>query len=122
VRTAAFFTRARRSPKATLSKTSRWGKSVALEDGVDLAAVWRRGRHVDVVEQDLSLVGALEAGDQPQGRRLAATRGAKQREELTRLDRDVDPVDGRDLPELLAKLDEVDGAGAHLTPPAPRSR
>ena len=74
---------------------------VALEDGVDLAAVRRRRRHVVAVEQDLPVVRTFEAGDQPQRRRLAAPRRAEEREELAGLDRDVDPVDGCDVSELL---------------------
>src|SRR5262249_3330179 len=95
---------------------------VALEHGVDLAAVRRRRWHVGAVEQDLSLRRALEAGDEPQGRRLAAARRAEQGEELACLDGDVDPVDGGDLTELLSQLDELDGTGLHVTPPAQRSR
>ena len=69
---------------------------VALEDGVDVAALGRDGREVGAVEQDLARGRALEAGDQPQRRRLAAARRPQQREELARPDREVDAVDRGD--------------------------
>ena len=51
---------------------------VALEDGVDLAAVRRGSGRVGAADKDLTLVRLLEAGDQPQRRGLAAARRAEQ--------------------------------------------
>ena len=81
---------------------------VALEDGVHLPLVRRRRRHVGAVEQDLAAVRPLEAGDQPQRRRLAATGRSEQREELAAVDVQVDAVDRDDVGELLAQRDEID--------------
>ena len=47
---------------------------VLLEDGVDVALVRRGADRVDAADQDLALVGLLEAGDHPQRRGLAAAR------------------------------------------------
>ena len=107
---------ARRRPKATLSKTFRCGKQrIALEDGVDGTAMGRRLGHVDAVEQDLALGRLLEAGDHAQGRRLAAARGAQQREELARRHVQIDPVHGVHIAEALDEIDQLDFAAAHRT-------
>jgi hypothetical protein len=55
--------------------------------------VRRRARHVVAVEQDLALGRALEAGDEPQRRRLAAARRAEHREELAARHLELDAVD-----------------------------
>ena len=63
-------------------------------------------------------VGPLEAGDQPQRRRLAAARRAEHREELAARDLHVDAVDGDDLAVVLLELLEMD-LPTHLAgPPA----
>ena len=70
---------------------------VGLEHHADVADVGRRhdaaaGRRDRLArDSDLAAVGVLEAGNAPQGRRLAATRGAEQRHELALrdLERDV---------------------------------
>ena len=51
---------------------------------------------------DLTGVGALEAADQAQHRRLAAAAGAEQRADRSRLDLQVDAVDGAHRPVGLA--------------------
>ena len=87
-----------------------WKQRVALEHGVDLPLVrWDAG-HVHAIEQDRSTRGLLEARDQPQRRRLAASGWAQEREELTALDREVEPVDGRHLVEALDQVDQTNFA------------
>ena len=50
----------------------------------------------------------LEAADHPQRRRLAAARGAEQREEVAALDRERELVDGGHLAEALGDILEMD--------------
>jgi hypothetical protein len=57
-------------------------EGVVLEHGVDLAPVGGERRDVRAVEHDRAVVGKLEARDQSQGRRLAATGRSEQRVEL----------------------------------------
>ena len=66
---------------------------------------------VDAADQDRSLGRLLEAGEQPQRRRLAAPRRAEQREELAPAHGEVDAVDGRDRTEA---LDDADQFGVEL--------
>ena len=81
---------------------------VVLEDGVDVALVGRAVRDVGAAELDSSFVGALEAGDQPQRRRLARSGRAEQREELAGGDLEIDPVDRDDVAVRLADALEPD--------------
>ena len=81
---------------------------VALEHRVDVALVRRHLRDVDVVEHDPAARRPLEAGDHPQGRRLAAAGRADHREELPGGHLQVDAVDRGDLAELLRQLLELD--------------
>ena len=74
---------------------------VALEDGVGRPLVGGQAGHVLAVDQDLAGVGLLEAGDHPQGRRLAAARGAEQGEELAAGELEVEVVDGDEVAEAL---------------------
>ena len=76
-------------------------QGVALEDHRGVALVGREPVDGLVVEVDLALVGALEAGDHAQDGRLAAARGAQQAGEGARLHRDVGVVD---RVEVLARL------------------
>ena len=62
---------------------------------------------VPAVEQDPARRRQLEAGDHPQGRRLARSRRAEHREELAVADLEVDAVDRHDL--AVALLDLRDG-------------
>ena len=86
-------------------------EGVALEDRVDLALVGRQVGDVLAVEQDPPLVGLLEPGQDPQQRRLAAARGAEQREELPAPDRQRHPVHGADLAEVLVDVLELEELG-----------
>src|SRR5829696_6443033 len=92
-------------------------QGVALEDGVDLALVGRGAGHVGPVEQDAAVGGLLEPGDQSQGGRLAAARGAEQGEELAPWHLQVDAVHGGDVLEPLDQPDQPDLASAHAATP-----
>jgi hypothetical protein len=59
----------------------------------------------------------LEPGDQPQGGRLAAARGAEEGEELAAGHLQVDAVDGGDVLEPLDQPDQPDLASAHAATP-----
>src|SRR5207248_335611 len=83
---------------------------VALEDGVDRAAVRRRVDDLAPLDADRAGVRALEAGDHPQRRRLAAAARPEQREELAAAQRERHAVDRTDVlerPRHLVDLDEV---------------
>ena len=69
---------------------------VGLEDGVDRPLERRQRRDVLAVEQDFAVGRIVEAGDQPQQRRLSATGRAEQREEFVFADRDGDIVERPD--------------------------
>ena len=77
-------------------------QSVGLEDETDPPLLHRQPRRVVVAEAEPAAVGGLEPGDDPQQRGLAAARGSKQRDELARFDRQVDPreADAGDLDAL----------------------
>ena len=79
---------------------------VVLEDRVDVTVERRDGRDVGAVEQDPALGRQLEAGDHPEGRRLARARRPEHREELAVADVEVDAVDGDDR-ERPVGLDEL---------------
>jgi hypothetical protein len=81
---------------------------VRLEDRVDVALVRRQGAHVAAADEDRAVVGLLEAGDQPQRRRLAAARRPEQRQELAVANGEVDAVDGRDRAEALRDPPQLD--------------
>src|SRR4051794_12134566 len=55
---------------------------VALEDGVDVALVWRQMLDARSVEPNLTRGGRFESGDHAQSRCLAASRGTQQRKEF----------------------------------------
>jgi hypothetical protein len=80
---------------------------VVLEHGVHLARVGRPPRHVPACKLDAPFVGALEARDQAQRRRLPRTRRSEHGEELAAGDLEIDAVDGRDLAVVLAEADET---------------
>src|SRR5262249_58283587 len=91
---------------------------VPLEDHAHIAPMHGHLRHVAATHNDAPLVGRLEAGDEPQGRGLAAPRRPKQRKELARADVErysVERLDGAG--EGLAEPLEPNPRGAR-TPPA----
>ena len=76
----------------------------------------RRGeRHP--VHLDRPLARRHEAGDHAQGRRLAATRRAEERDELARLQRQIEVGHGGHLAEALAET--LERELGHPAPPAP---
>jgi hypothetical protein len=76
-------------------------EGVILEDGVGVPLVRRHRRDVTAAQLDAAGVGSLEAGDDPQERRLARARRPEQREELALGDCEVDAIDGYDLAVVL---------------------
>ena len=65
----------------------------------------RDARDVLPADPHLALVGTLEPGDQPQRRRLPASGRAEQRQELTRMNLEVDRIDRRHRAEALRDSD-----------------
>src|SRR5581483_4392516 len=86
---------------------------VVLEHRVHVSLVRRDLGHVDAVEQDLSLVGPLEPGDEPERGGLAASGGREGREELPRRHLQVDPGDGRYVGEPLHEIDQPNLASSN---------
>jgi hypothetical protein len=87
---------------------------VVLEDGVHVASVRRQTRDVAAAELDSPIVRPLEAGDQPERRRLAGARRTEEREELAGADLEVDPVDGGHVAVRLAHAFEAHGGSRTL--------
>ena len=85
---------------------------VLLEDHVHGASVRQHVRDVVAVQQHAAGVGALEARDHAERRRLPAAAGAEQREELAVADLERDVVDGGVAAEALADALEDDGVAA----------
>ena len=80
-------------------------EGILLEDGVDLALVGRDADDVLTVEEDLALGGLQEAAEDAQQCRLAAARGAEQRDELIFVNVKRDALEN-DL-SVLKALDDV---------------
>ncbi len=75
---------------------------IGLEHHADRAAAGAEMRDVPAVDADRSGGRRLEAGDHPQGRRLAAAAGAQEGHELAALDREVEVLARRpSAPKLL---------------------
>ena len=85
---------------------------VRLEDRVDGPPVGRQARDVAAVDQHDAGVRPLEAGDQPEGRRLAAAGRPEQRQELAFDDGQVERVDGGDVAEAPGDAAELDVVSA----------
>src|SRR6185503_2199665 len=68
-----------------------------------------RSAHDAPVQRDRATLGALEAGDQPQQRALAAPRRTEHREELAARDVERHVIDGRERAESLADAIERHG-------------
>ena len=94
-------------------------QAVGLEHHPHVAAV--RGHVGDVAAADhhAPAVGAVEAAEQPQRRRLAAARRAEQREQLARGDVEVELVERGERAEAARQPVEVHGDGGHTQPPDP---
>ena len=84
---------------------------VVLEDRVDVARVGRQVLDLHAPELDAAAVGQLEAGDQPQRRRLARPGRAEQREELAVPDLERDAVDRLDLAVALDQVGQAHVGG-----------
>src|ERR1039457_232504 len=87
---------------------------VVLKHHADAALVRRHIVHFALVEADLPLVRSVEAGDQPQQRRLAAARRTQEGEHLAFLDGEVDSAYHLKRPEPLGQVTNCD---AHLKSP-----
>ena len=74
---------------------------VVLEHHADVPLVRRQPVHHAVAEADLARVGLVEAGHEPQQRRLAAARRAQEREQLAVIDGEVGPIHRGDGAEPL---------------------
>ena len=61
-----------------------------LEHEPDVPATGARGRGVLAVDEHRALVGPIEAGDDPQQRRLARSRRTEERKELARWHHQID--------------------------------
>ena len=86
---------------------------IVLEDRVHVPLVRRHAGHVDAVEDDLPLRGALEPGDHPQRRGLPAARRAEEREELAGSDLQIDAVDRGEVAEAFHEFDQLHLATRH---------
>ncbi len=72
---------------------------IVLEHRVHVTLVRRQGGDVLAIEENRSLVGKFEAGDQPQTGRLAGTGGAEQGEEAAAGDVEIEGLH-RDRPAV----------------------
>ena len=98
---------------------------VALEDEADVAPICGYARHVPLADQDFAAARLLKAGDHAQRRGLAAARGPKERQELARLNHQIDIAHGSDRRTLRTaeggghapQRDANRGCGAHEAVP-----
>src|SRR5690606_2830116 len=81
---------------------------VALEDHGEVAVLGFDVGDVVATDGEGARRDLLEPGDEPQRRRLAATRGADEHEELAVVDVEGEAVEGHHVIELLRCLDERD--------------
>jgi len=81
------------SGKEMLPKTDLWDRGIALEHHGDAALARRQVVHLRAVDDDAPARRALEPGDEPHERRLAAARRPQERQELAVLDLQIDAVD-----------------------------
>ena len=90
---------------------------VVLKDDPDSPLLRRQQRHVLAADQHPAVIGADEARDHAQCRRLAAARRAEQGEELALLDPQAQVIDRERLAVALSQVRELDVRHA-----VPRSR
>nr|WP_246195239.1 hypothetical protein [Paracoccus litorisediminis] len=76
-----------------MSQTLRCGNSAAYKYHIDRTPMWQAGNDVAPVQMDLALGRGIEPGQHPHHRGLGATRGAKQRKEFARIDRQIRTLD-----------------------------
>ena len=76
-----------------LAHVEEWEERIVLPDQPGAALVHRHVADVVAAQQQRAFVRPLEAGDDPEQRRLAAAARAHDRDELAALDVDVDPLD-----------------------------
>src|SRR5512143_712965 len=81
---------------------------VALKDHRDVAVARGDAVHDPSADRDRALAGLVEAGDEAQGGRLAASRRAHEDEELAGGNLEIEPREDARLPERLADLLETD--------------
>ena len=98
-------------------------QGVVLEDHAEMPALGRQGGDVLALHPDAAAVRRLEAGDQAQGRGLAAARGTQQGEDLPlrHLQRQA-AQDGLDTEALVELLQGEEGHGKDLNGPRRRAR
>lgn len=87
-------------------------QGVVLKDEPDVTIARRLGGDAAAGVEHLAAVRRLEAGDDPQERRLAAARGAEQGDELARRDVEADVVQDRDPVEGLLEVAYFDAHAA----------
>jgi hypothetical protein len=85
---------------------------VALEDEPRVPAVGRQVRHVAAAESDPARRDGHEAGDHPQGRRLAAPARTEQHDQLALLDRQREVANGVEVTVALGHRLELDARHA----------
>ena len=83
-------------------------QGVVLEDGVDVALVGRYPLHRLARDHDVAFGGIFEPRQHAERGGLAAPRRPQQRQELSRLDLEIDAVDGRDGAEPFHQLTQLD--------------
>ena len=76
-------------------------EGVVLEHHPRIPLVGRHQRHISLIEQNPPPLGLIEPGNEAEQCRLAASRRAKKKEELTPLDVQTHPLDGNDVVEAL---------------------
>ncbi len=96
-------------------------QGVGLEHHRHVAVGGRKLGHVAAADQDLALGRHLQPRDHAQGRGLAAARGAEQRHQRARLDRERHVVDRRDRAVALGHVAKLDRCGrfGHAKSPVP---
>ena len=87
---------------------------VTLKHGVHRAALGGNPGDVDPVDQDRAGLVFLESAEKAERRRLAASRGAEQREELAGLDGEIDALEHELIPVGLGQRCELDPASVTL--------
>ena len=93
-------------------------EGVGLEHHGDVAVGGRQVGDVALADVDAAGCRQLQSGDHPERRRLAATGGAEEGDEVALLDGEADLLDRHGLAEGLGDLVEADGDLAHLPAPA----